>query len=86
MEGSILRVIHEYVEKGENRVSSFDRFPGRGNPIWITKEGRRIPVGEMTDGHIESCIQILDTKIKVNAKTRKWVEVFQQELEKRGRT
>lgn len=53
-----------------------------GNPsneIWITKEEKRIRVGDMTDEHIRNCYTMA-----MNTRSTHWQMVFKMELEKRG--
>lgn len=36
------------------------RKRNRGEIVWITKNGKTIPINEMTDSHLENTINILE--------------------------
>lgn len=76
---------HDFI----NIWSDDTAFPERnliyaGNPsnvIWITKNGKKLTVGSMTDAHIQNCYYMLKQGILEN---EYWLAVFRAELDKRG--
>ena len=50
--------------------------------IWITKDGRKIPIEKMTTSHIENTIKLLERK-NIMDLWLPWIERFKKELEKR---
>lgn len=56
-------------------VSQSSEIP---EPIWITKNGDKIPLSKMETRHIINCINLLESKGKY-----KWYKIFQDELIRR---
>lgn len=56
-------------------VSQSSEIP---EPIWITKNGDKIPLSKMETRHIINCINLLESKGK-----HKWYKIFQDELIRR---
>lgn len=47
-----------------------------GKPVWVTRDGQRIPLGEMTEAHILNCMRIVGEDCP-------WYWAFQKEIERR---
>ena len=52
-------------------------IPSEHNPVWTTKNGKKIPVSKMTDEHIEACMRIV-------GEDDQWYSVFKNELKRRN--
>ena len=59
-------------------------------PVWTTQDGRRIPVDEMTEGHLMSTIAMLDRQM-VQApddfpldNVARWRDILTEEAGRRG--
>lgn len=71
-------------------VSQSSEIP---EPIWITKNGDKIPLSKMETRHIRNCINLLESKGKYKHKwgdsekrkrfLESWYKIFQDELERR---
>lgn len=50
--------------------------PSPINPVWVTRDGRRIPLDEMTEAHLLNCMRIVGEDCP-------WYGAFQKEIERR---
>lgn len=51
--------------------------------VWTTKDGTQIPVEDMTTSHIQNTIAFIKRTDQTDMYLP-WVEVFEEELERRG--
>lgn len=51
-------------------------IPSLINPVWVARDGRRIPLDEMTEAHILNCMRIVGEDCQ-------WHWAFQKEIERR---
>jgi hypothetical protein len=61
------------VEKVDDEVKEVGE-----EPIWTTKDGKKIPLSKMSTMHITNCLKLLNLN-----KNQKWYKIFSEELEKR---
>lgn len=66
---------------GDNQVEEFKEEPKTisDEPIWKTKEGKEIPVSQMSTKHVVYCLRCC---IKWNK--RKWKTIFENEIKRRS--
>lgn len=51
--------------------------------IWLTRDGRRIPLQQMSDGHLKLAIQSINNGIDIFMLSEKWLPKLTAEQERR---
>lgn len=53
--------------------------------IWTMADGKEISVKNMSEDHIDNCINMIKRKSYLNDLDRAWLEVFEEEFNRRER-
>ena len=62
-------------QEPRGRIMIFDI----SEPVWTTKDGRQIPINEMTTGHLRKTISLLKRRKSGNG----WIPILEGELKRR---
>lgn len=57
---------------------AYELYHLRKEGIWVTKEGKEIPIVEMTVPHIKNCMKMV-------GESSEWYEIFKSELNRRNK-
>lgn len=77
------KTVLEIIQKYSNKKSPLSQYPD-SNPVWITKDGKRIPLADMTTNHITNCLSKFRKYETKNNRIQEWEKLFEEELSRRG--
>ncbi len=78
-------MIEDHARELQEEMNTKEREQDLVDRVWVTKDGARIRLLDMKDGHVRNCIAYLAKYHNHPSLGERWSVVFQEELARRER-